>query len=512
MQKILLSLCCIVLLLLLFVGFFHPIKSINEDLGRHLLLGEIITQTGNVPTSNLLSYTYQDYPFINSHWLSEVIFYKFVNVGGFNSLLFFTTILTLSSFFLLFRLASKQYSMTYSLLAGVVLLPIILRRSEVRPEVFSFFFEAIFLTILFTYRSKYTKWIYLLIPLQILWVNMHIYFVIGIVLIIIFLFDLLVRQKFHFNYQAKVLTVVFLCSMLSTLLNPSGIYGTLFPFVVLQNYGMPVLENQSIFLITNQNHMLQLAYTVLIMIVVFMVLFLNRKKTLLIDWLLVISFSILAFAAVRNIPVYAYAVYVPLTALFSRYIPLVGKTLSTIYSKTFIKSLHVFSLSMLLIILLFYLFSIVATRPFGFGIIENAKTSADFFLINNLQGPIFNNFNTGSYYAYRFYPKEKIFVDGRPEAYPKAFFTDIYLPMRNNPQIFAKQMNVYDFNTIIISDWKYGGVEKNVIEMLRNEKRYALVYLDEHELIFVKRITEHKEVISRYTIDNESLRMKLEEF
>ena len=116
---------------------------------------------------------------------------------------------------------------------------------------------------------------------------------------------------------------------------------------------------------------------------------------------------------------------------------------------------------------------------------------------------MFNNFNTGSYYAYRFYPKEKIFVDGRPEAYPKAFFKDIYLPMRTDPQIFARAMKKYDFNTIIISDWKYGGVEKNVIEMLQNDKRYALVYLDEHELIFVKRITEHTEVISLYAIENE---------
>ena len=503
MQKILLSLCCIVLFLLLFVGVFHPIKSINEDLGRHLLLGEIISQTGNVPTINLLSYTYHDYPFINSHWLSEVVFYQVVSRGGFVMLLFFTTMLTVVSFSLLFTFASKHYALSYSLLTGVVLLPVILRRSEIRPEVFSFFFEAIFLLILFTYRSKYTKWIYLLIPLQILWVNMHIYFVIGIILIIIFLFDLLVRQKFHLNYKTKVLTFVFLITVLSTLFNPNGIHGSLFPFFVLQNYGMPILENQSIFLITNQNHIFQLAYSVLIIIAVFMALFLNRKKTSSSDWLLVIVFSILAFTAVRNIPLYAYAVYVPLTALFSRYIPLVGKIFSNIYSKTFVKSLKLFSLSMLIIFLIFYLFTISTTRPFGFGVIENAKGSADFFLKNKLQGPTFNNFNTGSYYAYRFYPKEKIFVDGRPEAYPKAFFEDIYLPMRRNPQMFAKQMKVYDFNTIIISDWKYGGVEKNVIEMLQNDKRYALVYLDEHELIFVKRITEHKEVISRYAIENE---------
>src|SRR5947209_7454736 len=53
--------------LLFFVGFFHPITAINEDLGRHLLLGQIIGKTQTVPKVNLLSYTYPQAPFINSH-------------------------------------------------------------------------------------------------------------------------------------------------------------------------------------------------------------------------------------------------------------------------------------------------------------------------------------------------------------------------------------------------------------------------------------------------------------
>lgn len=56
---------------LLICIFLHPIYAINEDLGRHLALGRIIIQTDHVPLTNLFSYTYSSFPFINTHWLSE---------------------------------------------------------------------------------------------------------------------------------------------------------------------------------------------------------------------------------------------------------------------------------------------------------------------------------------------------------------------------------------------------------------------------------------------------------
>src|SRR5947209_12011095 len=68
------------------LGFFHPVTAINEDLGRHLLLGQIIDKTQTVPRVNLLSYTYPQAPVINSHWLSDVVFFFIYQQSGFNGL------------------------------------------------------------------------------------------------------------------------------------------------------------------------------------------------------------------------------------------------------------------------------------------------------------------------------------------------------------------------------------------------------------------------------------------
>ncbi len=86
------------------VLFFHSLTSINADIGRHIKLGEIIWQTGTVPKVNLLSFTAPDYPFINHHWLSEVIFYKVYSLGsnwmsGLKAVMFLKVIVLLATYF-----------------------------------------------------------------------------------------------------------------------------------------------------------------------------------------------------------------------------------------------------------------------------------------------------------------------------------------------------------------------------------------------------------------------------
>ena len=64
----------------------------------------------------------------------------------------------------------------------------------------------------------------------------------------------------------------------------------------------------------------------------------------------------------------------------------------------------------------------------GIGVEDNADRAIRFFNKNDLKGPIYNNYNIGNYVEYRLYPSEKVFVDGRPEGYPKEFFEKEYYP------------------------------------------------------------------------------------
>src|SRR3972149_12086752 len=97
----------ILLLLFVFSFLFRTDHAFDQDLGRHLKLGEIIWQTKSVPKINLFSYTNPDFPFINTHWLFEVLVYLGQQAIGLQTLLILKIIIFLISVWLILRIIPK---------------------------------------------------------------------------------------------------------------------------------------------------------------------------------------------------------------------------------------------------------------------------------------------------------------------------------------------------------------------------------------------------------------------
>jgi hypothetical protein len=78
-------------LLLVLYGYLlaQKINLATADLGRHLKNGELFFKEQTIPKTNLYSYTYPNYPFVNHHWGSGVIFYLVKIIFGFRGLSFF---------------------------------------------------------------------------------------------------------------------------------------------------------------------------------------------------------------------------------------------------------------------------------------------------------------------------------------------------------------------------------------------------------------------------------------
>ncbi len=138
----------LLLSVLVFIMFFHPVYAITQDLGRHLLLGQIITQTHTVPKTNLFSYTNPNYPFINTHWFSEVLFYSVERMGGFFGLLLFTSMVGAAAFLIQLSYV-KKYKVVPAIFSALLYFRILLERTDLRPEIFSFFFLSIFIVVLY---------------------------------------------------------------------------------------------------------------------------------------------------------------------------------------------------------------------------------------------------------------------------------------------------------------------------------------------------------------------------
>ena len=96
------------LLFFVFSFLFRTDHSFDQDLGRHIKLGEIIWQTKEVPKTNLFSYTNEDFPFINTHWLFEVVAYGFSQTIGLSAFLVLKIIIFLFASFLVIKTIPKN--------------------------------------------------------------------------------------------------------------------------------------------------------------------------------------------------------------------------------------------------------------------------------------------------------------------------------------------------------------------------------------------------------------------
>ena len=244
------------ILIFVLLGSFliHNFDTIGQDIGRHLKVGEIIWQTKEVPKTNLFSFTEPDFPFINHHWLSEVMFFGIFSYTGFIGLTLVKTVLVLVAFLLLFFVAKKHATFWPLVVSFLLSIFIFIQRTEVRPEIFSFVILSFFLFAIFNEKypprsdlknpqGRTFNYLWFLPIAELFWVNLHIYFFIGPFLLLAFLADRLINKDYA---KIKTTVVVLFLSIMATLINPNGIQGVLLPFNVLNEYGYSIVENQTL--------------------------------------------------------------------------------------------------------------------------------------------------------------------------------------------------------------------------------------------------------------------------
>ncbi len=500
----------IVIILSLYFCLFsvQKIDLVTADIGRHIKNGEVFLHSAKFGISkevilhtNLFSYTNPGFPFVNHHWGSGVIAYLIYSVSGFNGLSLAYIALLLAG--LIFALATVREDVHPAdlFLAGLFLVPLLAERSEVRPEVVSFLFISVFIFLLYRFfRGRLGNKILWLIPiLELLWVNMHIYFIFGIFIIGIFFLESLFTKQFE---KTKKLFWVGLASGVATLITPYGITGALYPFTIFRNYGYMIVENQSIsFLqnygITNPNFLWYKILLVLIVISSAAILVRARKQFTISLTVISLTFAVLAYFGIRNLALFG-LVSLPLLVYnfsvirreFFKKIP--GEILSFFYI--------LISFILVISILIHFSDRLVWNHDFGFGLSQDSLSSAEFILKNNIHGPIFNNYDIGGAMIFSLFPQEKVFVDNRPEAYPAAFFNNTYIPMQEDPAVFKKVDNQYHFNAIYFYRLDLTPWAQQFLNRMVKDPAWAPVYVDSKTIILLKHDTENAKIISQYEL------------
>jgi hypothetical protein len=368
-------------------------------------------------------------------------------------------------------------------------MPLLIDRVNIRPELFGYVFFSFLLFIYFSY-PKYKKLLFCIPIIMLLWINMHITFIFGIILLVFIFLKI-------FKHSKKPLTPYYLLlatSLFILILNPNGLNGVLYPFRIFQNYGYQIVENQNLLFLHNMMFVPVIKYFFLITPVVLFTIIVLLEQRKVTRFLLFFLFYFFAFYQIRHFPFFV-LITVPIVAsIIHRGI---------FYIKVLIKKKGInisnylmFVYSFLIILIIFcsigtyiitqniYYDSIDSGNNFGISFTENGKKASDFVLQKKLSKNIFNNFDIGGYLIYRLYPHYKVFVDNRPEAYPKEFFESLYIPLHLDKEFRQKIFEKYKIHTVFYNHTDQTQWARTFIEQMKNDSKWNLIYLDPTIIIF----------------------------
>ena len=481
---------------------FQRIDPTNSDLGRHLKNGEIVMegsrqQAAAVLHTNFYSYAAQDFPIVNHHWLSGVVYFLVWKATGFEGLGVFYTLLVALALAASYWTAQRMAGPLLAAGLTALVIPIVAWRDEVRPEAFTYLLTAVFYWILMAWSEGWIgNWALALLPvLMLLWINLHIGFVFGFVLLGVFALRSWVGSADTRRW--KLFGAACAACVVAALANPSGVQGLLYPLHIFGNYGYDISENLSLSGLS-ERHVWSWPYDLFVALLglsaavcLWHWLTPTSKHGAKILWPQALLLAVMGWGGVamaRNQPLFGLLM-----------VPLLAELLANQGRALRWPAIAACAIGLLCVA------TEVQERSanMGLGLKPGVDKAADFLRDNGIAGPLFNDFDLGGYLIFHGHP---VFVDGRPEAYPPGFFQNDYIPALSDSTVWERLDQKYRFNAIAISMQDgFPGIETFLLARVR-DAAWAPVYTDPYTLIFVRRSDQNAAVIRAHLIPRSAFR------
>ena len=219
----------------LLLAAFSFLQFTDPDFWWHLRTGQLIVETGSIPKTDPFSLTAAGSDWIAHEWLSDVLIYGMEStVGYWGNVILFTGV-ALAALFLMHRLLLRigvgpRLALGLLVLGGLMSLPY----WTVRPQAFSWLFTAVFLYTLWLRRLDAKSPLWHLPLLMVLWANLHAGYVIGLLLLGLWLLALFgERLLWGRDQDLRVPLLVSLACLAATAVNPNGLALLAYPLTYL---------------------------------------------------------------------------------------------------------------------------------------------------------------------------------------------------------------------------------------------------------------------------------------
>ena len=223
------------------LGVF-PLK--DTDFWWHLKAGDLIRQSGWVPTADTLTFGAAGHRWVDLHWIFQLLVsfgFEQVGVVGLNVAKCLVTCLAVG---LLITSGRRDWPTWATLLAWVPGLLVLSGRMYLRPETLTLLYLATDLAILARWDRR--PWLAWGLPVvQLAWVNTQGLFVFGPFLVAVALVDAAIRPGAFAParrrwWRTSVMAAA--ATGLACLVNPYGIRGAIYPIELLGTMGNPIFR------------------------------------------------------------------------------------------------------------------------------------------------------------------------------------------------------------------------------------------------------------------------------
>lgn len=456
----------------------------DPDLGWHLRNGADILRFG-VPRGDLYSYTMFGYPWISHEWLTDVGLYLSSHYLGFWFLSALFAGLVVAAYLLSAQVSKARWEVVVliTFVAALVALPIV----GIRAQVITLLGLAATLYLLFVwYQNPRNRRIYWLVPLMLIWVNLHGGFVAGLLLSGVFL-ALAAGKTILQRYSRKapvgpVLTIRQLAELAIIIALMAGVtFANPYTWRVYDEIIRTVFNPAVLIGIAEWNPV-QWANPQSQNLIIYTVWLLallpwTWRRLDIVKLGLAVIFFVISLTSWRNLP------FFPLIAL-----PLLVDMINQLFPKGIYYYLRNWGLVLGLVPILIYIgylryYEILPYTydPSAWGRIANYPyQAAQYIKEKQPAGKLFNEYNWGGYLIWQL-PEKKVFIDGRMAVWQtptQDIFAD-YLAVGKNQETTPDILHRYDVGLAMVFANR---TSKDYF--LSHSEQWKLLYSDNIAMIF----------------------------
>ena len=462
----------------------YPILP-DYDLFARLIVGKSVIENGVILKNDFYSYT-PTHLWLDHEWGASVIIYWFSTLFDVFGKPILTTLSTLKSIlvFLIFGVATicvnlknpKNYPFNILYFVLAVSAANIVFASTVRCHMFTFLFFTLFVLILELYRFKGKKWTLVLLPvLMLFWGNVHGGCLSGLGLIAIYAVGEFLNKKNSLPYLITLIVSFFVL-----FINPYGVEYVKFLFTAGTMNREWISEWASPF--ANPFYAIKFKLYFLFMVLIGLLKSFennfNLKNVDMTKLLLLVSTGLLAVMHTKLLPFFvissAIFMFDDVLSILNRCSPF--KALFNSQNK------YVYS-----VIFLVSLLALNAANTTENTISVNQKylpyKAVEFIKNNEIQGNLLLDMTYGSYAAYKLYPNNKIFMDGR---YEEVYAPDLLIELKNfftmSGENFDEILTKYPTDIILLQKDNTEKLSKYLVD-----KAWQVIYSDEYFVVWVRK-------------------------